>query len=67
MTAKNIAQLTIATIFSIALIVFTKMGIVPTEVFVGFVGVAITWVFKEVEKEREIARLMKKLGGDKGQ
>lgn len=66
MTAKNITQLTIATIFSAALIAFTKMGIVPTEVFTGFVGVAITWVFKEVEKEREIARLManlKKEGG----
>lgn len=61
MTAKNIAQLTIAVIFSIALIVFTKMGIVPTQVFVGFVGVALTWVFKEVEKEREIARIMANL------
>lgn len=66
MKIKNIAQLIIAVIFSIALIVFTKMGIVPTEVFVGFVGVALTWVFKEVEKEREIARIianLKKEGG----
>ena len=65
MTAKNIAQIAIAAILSIALVVFTAKGIVPTEVFVGFAGVALTWIFKEVEKEREIARLMANLKKEK--
>lgn len=58
MTTKNIAQLAIAIILSIALVVFTAKGIVPTEVFVGFVSVALTWIFREKEKEKEIARLI---------
>lgn len=61
MTTKNIAQITIAIVLTIALIVFTGMELVPVEAFTGFVGVAVTWVFKEVEKEKEIARIMASL------
>lgn len=61
MTAKNIAQLSVAIIFAIGLIVLTAMKIMPTEVLAGFAGVAVTWVFKEKEKEREINRLMANL------
>jgi len=34
---------------------------VPTEVFVGFVSVALTWIFKDKQKEKEIARIRREL------
>jgi len=61
MKAKNLAQLSVAIIFAIGLIVLTGMKIMPTEVLAGFVGVAITWVFEEKRREKEIARLIASL------
>ena len=59
---KSFTQMAVVVIFAIALVAFTLEGIVPAEVFTGFAGVAFTWVFKEVEKEKEISRLLKQLG-----
>ena len=59
---KSLTQMAVAVIFAVALAAFTYEGTVPVEVFTGFAGVAFTWVFKEVEKEREINRIMKMLG-----
>lgn len=58
MATKGLAQLAVAIIFAVGLIVLTGMKIMPTEVLASFIGVAVTWVYKEKEKEREISRLM---------
>jgi len=65
MTAKNIAQLSLVIIFGVGLIVLTAMKIMPTEVLAGFAGVAVTWVFEEKKKEKEIARLIDSLKKEK--
>lgn len=61
MTPKNIAQIAIVVILGIGLVVLTAMKIMPTEVLATYVGIAITWVFEEKSKEKEIARLMANL------
>lgn len=65
MTARNLAQISVAIILCIGVIVLTAMKIMPTEVLAGFAGMAITWVFEEKQKEKEIARLIDSLKKEK--
>lgn len=65
MTAKNLAQIAVAIILCIGVIVLTAMKIMPTEVLAGYAGMAITWVYKEKQKEKEIARLIDSLKKEK--
>jgi hypothetical protein len=51
----------IGLMFSIAIIVFTGMKIIPVEVFCSLAAGAIVWFFKEKEKESEIKRIIDKL------
>lgn len=61
MTAKNLAQIAIVIILGIGLVVLTAMKIMPTEVIATYAGIAITWVFEEKQKEKEITKLIANL------
>lgn len=52
----------IGIIFSLAIVVFTFLKIIPVEVFCSVAGGAVVWFFKEREKASEIKRLQ---GGSK--
>ncbi len=57
---KDVAQITVSILLTIGVLIFTAMELLPIEAFISFASVAVTWTFKEIEKQREIQRLLKK-------
>ncbi len=63
MNFSGLAKLIIGVLFTIGFIVLTAIKIVPVEAFCAVAGAAITYIVKEWEKQKEIARIRKQLGG----
>ncbi len=64
MKLSDLATLIIGVLFTIAFIVLTAMKIVPVEAFIAVAPAVITYIVKEWEKQKEIARIRKQLGGN---
>jgi len=64
MKLSDLTKLIIGVLFSVGLIVLTAMKIVPPEAFCAIVGAGLTYIVKEWEKQKEIARIRKQLGGE---
>lgn len=63
MKLSDLTKLIIGGVFSIGLVVLTVMKIVPPEAFCAVAGAAIMYIVKEWEKQKEIARITRQLGG----
>ncbi len=61
---SGLAKLIIGVLFTIGFIVLTAMKIVPVEAFIAVAPAVIIYIVKEWEKQREIARIRKQLGGE---
>ena len=64
MKLSDLATLIIGVLFTIGFIVLTAMKIVPVEAFCAVAPAVVIYIVKEWEKQKEIARIRKELGGE---
>lgn len=64
MNFSGLAKLIIGVLFTVGFFVPTAMKIVPVEAFIAVAPAVITYIVKEWEKQKEIARITRQLGGE---
>lgn len=64
-TLSDLAKLIIGVAFTIGFVVLTAKRIIPVEAFIAVAPAVITYIVKEWEKQKEIARIIEKKKNDK--